>query len=397
MTRKDLRSRNKESLVDMARRRKIAGAIRMTREQLISQLTSQAPSKPTASSSKTKASKPAPKDPVKSSPAKPASASVSSKKSGRAAKAPLQRQAARDTTAEGNRLNGGIMSSPIFQPRHSSAKAPADLPRSYGRDRLVLLVRDPYWLHCYWEISAQTSRQAEAALGVDWATARRALRLVGVGGSEGTSSAESIIKDIFLPEESHNWYIDVPNSGSNYQVEIGFKTQGGRFYSMARSNAVATPRAELGSAPSQNWTEQDAKSADKLFALSTGLNGHGNSAEVRQFFEERMGRVPGSPTLTSLGSGGFGHLGKGRQFFFNIDADLVVYGSTEPNARVTFQGEPVTLRPDGSFSLRFRLADGRHILPALAVSATGMEERTIVLAVERNTKQMEPVVHEDEE
>jgi hypothetical protein len=26
-----------------------------------------------------------------------------------------------------------------------------------------------------------------------------------------------------------------------------------------------------------------------------------------------------------------------------------------------------------------------------------MEERTIVLAVERNTKQMEPVVHEDEE
>lgn len=397
MTRKDLRSRNKESLVDMARRRKIAGAVRMTREQLISQLISQAPSKPNASPSKPKATKTAPKDSSKSSPAKTAPASVSSKKSGRAAKAPLQRQAARDTTAEGNRLNGGIMSSPIFQPRHSSAKAPADLPRSYGRDRLVLLVRDPYWLHCYWEISAQTNRQAEAALGVDWATARRALRLVGVGGSEGTSSAESIIKDIFLPDESHNWYIDVPNSGSNYQVEIGFKTQGGRFYSMARSNAVATPRTELGSAPSQNWTEQDAKSADKLFALSTGLNGHGNSAEVRQFFEERMGRVPGSPTLTSLGSGGFGHLGKERQFFFNIDADLVVYGSTEPNARVTFQGEPVTLRPDGSFSLRFRLADGRHILPALAVSATGMEERTIVLAVERNTKQMEPVVHEDEE
>jgi hypothetical protein len=76
---------------------------------------------------------------------------------------------------------------------------------------------------------------------------------------------------------------------------------------------------------------------------------------------------------------------------------LIVYGSTEPNARVTFQGEPVTLRPDGTFSLRFRLADGRHILPALAVSATGMEERTVVLAVERNTKSMEPIVHEEQE
>lgn len=397
MTRQQLRSRNKETLLDMARRRKIAGAVKMTREELISRLLEESPSKPAPAATPAKKTKPPAITAIKSSPIRNSAASTKTKKNTATPKAPLQKQAARDTTVEGNKLNGGIMSSPVFQPRHSTAKPPADLPRSYGRDRLVLLVRDPYWLHCYWEISPQTARQAEAALGVDWATARKALRLVGVGGNEGTSSAEAVLKDISLPEESHNWYIDVPRSGGNYQVEIGFKTQGGRFYSMARSNAVATPRAELGSQSGENWTDHDAKSADKLFALSTGLNGHGGSAEVRQFFEERMGRVPGSPTLTSLGSGGFGHLGKGRQFFFNLDADLVVYGSTEPNARVTFQGEPVTLRPDGTFSLRFRLADGRHILPALAVSATGMEERTIVLAVERNTKQMEPVVHEDEE
>ena len=306
----------------------------MTREELISRLLAESPSKPAASAVPARKPKTPVSHTTKSSTIKNSTASTKPKKNIGGQKAPLQKQAARDTTVEANKLNGGIMSSPAFQPRHATAKPPADLPRSYGRDRLVLLVRDPYWLHCYWEISAQTTRQAESALGVDWATARKALRLVGVGGSEGTSSAEAIIKDIPLPDESHNWYIDVPRSGGNYQVEIGFKTQGGRFYSMARSNAVATPRAELGSQAGQNWNDHDSKSADKLFALSTGLNGNGGSAEVRQFFEERMGRVPGSPTLTSLGSGGFGHLGKGRQFFFNIDADLVVYGSTEPNAQI---------------------------------------------------------------
>ena len=397
MTRLELRSRNKESLVDMARRRKIAGAAKMTRDELISRLLASAPVKPVSPS--TPAAKPAPAADVqaKSSPAKSEAASSKPKKSTKAVKAPLQRQVARDTTSEALRVNGGIMSSAAFQPRHGVSASPSDLPRSYGRDRLVLLVRDPFWLHCYWEISSQTTRLAEAALGVDWLTARRSIRLVSVGGAEGTSSAESFIKDITLPDESHNWYIDVPRSGGSYQVEIGFKTPAGRFYSMARSNAVCTPQSELSTEISPSWSEQDHRGADRLYALSTGMNGNGSSAEVRQFFEGRMGRVPGSPTLTSLGSGGFGHLGKGRQFFFNIDADLIVYGSTEPNARVTFQGEPVTLRPDGTFSLRFRLADGRHILPALAVSATGMEERTVVLAVERNTKSMEPIVHEEQE
>jgi hypothetical protein len=36
----------------------------------------------------------------------------------------------------------------------------------------------------------------------------------------------------------------------------------------------------------------------------------------------------------------------------------------------------------------------RQVLPVVAHSADGVEQRTIVLAVERNTKTMEPVVVE---
>ena len=87
----------------------------------------------------------------------------------------------------------------------------------------------------------------------------------------------------------------------------------------------------------------------------------------------------------------------GRDFHFEIDAELIVYGSTEPNAKVTLQGEPVQVRPDGSFTVRFSLPDSRQIIPAVAASPDGVEERTIVLAVERNTKELEPMIHDGNE
>ena len=77
-----------------------------------------------------------------------------------------------------------------------------------------------------------------------------------------------------------------------------------------------------------------------------------------------------------------------------LDAELIVYGATEPNAKVSLQGEPVKLRPDGTFTMRFSLPDSRQIIPAVAASADGVEERTIVLAVERNTKHLDPMIHD---
>jgi len=64
---------------------------------------------------------------------------------------------------------------------------------------------------------------------------------------------------------------------------------------------------------------------------------------------------------------------------------------TEPDAHVTLQGEPVKIRSDGTFAVRFNLPDRRHVLPMVASSRDGAERRTIVLAVDRNTKVMEPI------
>ena len=131
--------------------------------------------------------------------------------------------------------------------------------------------------------------------------------------------------------------------------------------------------------------------------MSGGFDPTASSLELKQLFEERLRRPMGSPAVTSFGSGGLTAGGKQRKFWFQLDAELIVYGATEPNARVTLQGEPVKLRPDGTFTMRFSLPDSRQIIPAVAASADGVEERTIVLAVERNTKQLEPMIHDGNE
>jgi hypothetical protein len=40
------------------------------------------------------------------------------------------------------------------------------------------------------------------------------------------------------------------------------------------------------------------------------------------------------------------------------------------------------------------MPDRRQVIPAVSASADGVEKRTVVLAVERNTKVLEPMVNE---
>jgi hypothetical protein len=77
---------------------------------------------------------------------------------------------------------------------------------------------------------------------------------------------------------------------------------------------------------------------------------------------------------------------KERGFWFWVNTELIVYGATEPDASVTFQGKPIPLRPDGTFTLRFALPDGVQVMPIRAVSADREEERTITPIVSRETK-----------
>ncbi|HMP04145.1 MAG TPA: DUF4912 domain-containing protein [Gemmatales bacterium] len=289
---------------------------------------------------------------------------------------------------------GGSKFVPMPTPKFTPTKDVPELPSAYGHDRIVALVRDPYWIHAYWEMTPTSVARAEAAMGQEWPGAKPIIRLVDVTSEDTTSHAEAVVRDVEIHGGTNNWYIDVPNPPRSYRVDLGFRSKTGRFYVSARSNVVSTPKPGLSDKIDENWIDVQEK-FERIYAMSLGFEDAGSSADIKKMFEERLKRPLASSTVPTSSSG-FGAL-KGRKFWFHLDAELIVYGATEPSAKVTINNENVVLRPDGTFTLRYSLPDSRQIIPAVARSADGAEERTIVLAVERNTKQLEPMLLENSE
>lgn len=276
----------------------------------------------------------------------------------------------------------------------SAATLPQTLGHASQKDRIIVLARDPYWLHAYWELSRMTLARAQAALGQDWHAARPILRVLDITSEDTTSAAERHVRDIDIHGGVDNWYIDVIDPPRAYRVDIGYLSKRGKFYVLARSNVVTTPKAGIA-----DLLDGNTSAVQQLDSVQTPTNAGQSSVnwstDLRDLFQERLRRPLSSPSLRNPASGPLPTLR--RDFHFEVDAELIVYGSTEPNSRVTLQGEPVQLRPDGTFTVRFSLPDSRQIIPAVASSADGIEERTIVLAVERNTKELEPMIHDSSE
>ena len=96
--------------------------------------------------------------------------------------------------------------------------------------------------------------------------------------------------------------------------------------------------------------------------------------------------VPGSWSgAVSSFSSPLGGMERRKGFWFNVNAELIIYGATEPAAEVTIGGRVIKLRPDGTFSYRFALPDGNYDLPAVATNADKDDSRTAALKFSRRT------------
>jgi uncharacterized protein len=362
MTLEALKECNKRRLAQLARDKGIAGWHAMRKDQLIRALSG---------------SRPSPSKTVKKKKSRPAAVSAARRKKPGAASSPPARRGSSQSV------------------RHLAAAPPEHtLDHACQKDRIIVLTRDSYWLHAYWELSRTTLSRARAALGQDWHEARPILRVMDVSSEDTTSSAERHVRDIPIHGGVNNWYIDVLEPPRSYRVDVGYFSRRGKFYVLARSNVVTTPRAGVTDALDENWSNVQ-KQFERIHNPSANGNGSHqplSPVDLRDLFEERLRRPMASASLQNLATTPLVPLG--RAFHFQIDAELIVYGITEPGAHVTLQGEPVNLRSDGSFTVRFSLPDSRQIIPAVASSADGGEERTIVLAVERNTKELEPMIHD---
>ncbi len=366
MRQADLRKRTRKELANLAKRKGIPGWHAMRKEKLVRAL--------------------ARLDGHKVRTANRTASASEGRKSQRKRKSRTCRARARSTGDSAHRPAASPAS--LNNEGGLSRANPIEKRGEQSKDRVLLSVRDPYWLHVCWEIGSKTVQRAEAALREQWHKAKPVLRLYDVSSEETTSSIARHIRDVEIRCDVNNWYINVANPPRSFRVDIGYLTDSGRFYALAHSNVVTTPSAGASEVREESWQElqQELEKADELDVCHS-------PEEFERRLRQRTLRLMGSGAITNSPTG-LNRTPQRRGFWFQVDAELIVYGATDPAAKVTLQGVPGQLSADGTFTVRFALPDRRQVIPAVARSRDGREERTIVLAVERNTKELEPI-HRD--
>jgi hypothetical protein len=257
-------------------------------------------------------------------------------------------------------------------------------PQGYNDHKIVLLVRDPWWLFTYWEIKKDKEEDVVRKIKDAGETPEKSiLRVYDVTDVNFNGKNARSFFDIELKGLASTWYINVNMPDSSWVVDIGIVSNKGNFYLLTRSNAVRTPRYGMSDKLDAEWmAPEDA--FWKMFALSGGMGVGKGSLEVREMFKKRLEEQITSGGISSSAS--FYRRPAERKFWLVVNCELIVYGATEPDAKLTVQGKDIKLREDGTFTLRFALPDGKQEIPVEATSSDGIDRRRITPIVTRKTE-----------
>jgi hypothetical protein len=319
------------------------------------------------------------------------------------------------------------------------------LPVTYHRDTLFLTARDPRWLFTYWDIDSdrvsasdmrdgrrayflrvlRQSGEVETLLEVN-PGARNWYIPVREGGTTYVAelgyfnrgslwqcvvrSGEASTPADVLARDGQESFATVPQALTfgRLQELVQEHMQEGETLLEAIARITGEGRIQLhrGSAPT--WTDEQRRLLAMLLGESlinvVGLGSEEIDRLLRKALRERLHSESASglsaglnallgPVTSSLSSP-FGAswsaqpfgLQRERGFFVHLNAEVIFYGGTEPDAKVTVNGDPVTLQADGSFRFHFALPDGDFEIPVVARSADGLEERSATLSFRRQTR-----------
>jgi hypothetical protein len=300
----------------------------------------------------------------------------------------------------------------------------ANLPEGYGETRIVIMPRDPQWAYAYWDVPNEHKEHLRRQGGQ-----QLALRLYDVTDIDFEHQAPHSVQEYPCDEMAREWYVSIPVSDRDYLIEIGYHCGDGRWLTLARSSPVRIPPTY----PS-DWIEDhfitvdwelnlrnqqlaklvppthkdaavgvsDTKIYDQVFGLAEGAESlrmagslYGSMQQVPEevlssyIFPSGVG-LWAIPTVSGLSMSGVGFSASAapirpRRFWLVADAELIVYGATEPDATVTIGGQPIQLYSDGTFRYQMSLQDGVIDYPIMAVAADGEQSRSIHMRFTRET------------
>ncbi len=299
-----------------------------------------------------------------------------------------------------------------------------ELPGGYGESRIVLLPRDPQWAYCYWDIPNEHKEELRRQGGQ-----QLALRIYDVTDINIDSQSPHSVQEYLCDEMAREWYLPIPVSDRDYVADIGYRCADGRWLVLARSAPVHIPPVY----PSDwiedvfitvNWEEDlrgktfyELVPPTKKQAATVGTEeniynkvfGMTQSTEAMRIAGSLFGsmqQVPEQavssyvfpsgvgmwavPNVSGLNMSGVGFSASApparpRKFWLIADAELIVYGATEPDATVTIGDREIKLNPDGTFRFQMSFQDGVIDYPIKAVAADGEQTRSIHMNFERQT------------
>ncbi|HAZ23175.1 MAG TPA: hypothetical protein DCY84_12545 [Firmicutes bacterium] len=270
------------------------------------------------------------------------------------------------------------------------------LPGPYNETKVVLLVRDPYWLYAYWEIENTVREDLIREYG-SWEQLPLVLRVYDLSGTDSDTGAAGVYGapcpvssfDVPVSPASASWYIYAGEPGHCFYVELGVVTGSGRYHLIARSNRITTPADSVSDIVDDEWMVVD-EHFQRLYRLA-GLPG-GASEALLEGYQKRLERASfaGSGAISSISSPMFHKQQQEeqtaeRRFWLVLNTELIVYGATQPGARLRIQGQTITLQEDGTFALRVALPDGVHELPVTAVAPGGTDSINITPIITKQT------------
>jgi hypothetical protein len=295
-------------------------------------------------------------------------------------------------------------------PGFSLAALEADMPpapRPAEETRVVFLPRDPQWAYVFWEISEEDRDQA-----LRDGAQQLCLRVADVTGLAGGSSHPHTLQEVVVDSHATEWYLPVPLSDRDYRVELGYRKGGGGWISLAHSSVARVPALHPSEQILDQFTPFSLESApttllptpsepadpglhERLYQTATARwRRLGRGSEAFHELDAALGLESGAGGHLSAaglwasgrsesGAGGVGS--RQRSFWLVADAELIVYGATDPSARLTIGGEEVPLSADGTFRIQVPFRDGQQVYPIEAVAADGEQRRSITLEFRRST------------
>ncbi len=225
------------------------------------------------------------------------------------------------------------------------------------------------------------------------------------------------------------WYLPVPLSGRSYRVELGYRKISGSWISLASSAVALVPglhpskeisdqfvpfsldhdmRQSLLNLHSENDTKETTNLHEILYKKASLADSHRRHLGLGS---EAFGEVKLSYS-SDLAAGqqhsGMGVLEKGftesgaalnimrkSEFWLEADAELIVYGATDPTATISIGDEIIKIDSDGTFCVQVPFRDGQQIYPIKAELAEGEQNRHIILKFERRTPIDTTIVRND--